>query len=122
MVCIFCGDFFSNYDNLVCDKCKEAFLDYKTKYWVRKKANETTELDENIFEEFIKISKMDELLEDNISGMFPESCEESIAEIMNIFEEAYGDNEWVNMQEGRREAFKKYIEEHVRRYYEEHAK
>lgn len=118
--CILCGGN-SGFD-VICNECKEAFIHYRTLYFTRKKLNETTELDEPVFEQTCKSMALDEVIEDNITGMFPQSCDETTEEIIPYIKRFMGDNEWLNKQEGRMDAFIDYIKTYIRKYYDEHDK
>lgn len=52
MTCIFCG--VESEKNQVCEECKEAFLDYKVKYFIKKTAKETILFDEETVQRWFK--------------------------------------------------------------------
>ena len=119
-ICILCGA--HSGDQMVCSSCKEAFIYYKTRYFTEKVINETTKYDNQVFEEFCKEMALDELLEDNISGLFPTSCEDSIKEVLPYIRKIGESNKWFAKQEGRIDAFEVYVKDHIRKYYDEHSK
>ena len=63
---------------------------------------------------------LDEVLEDNITGLFPQSCDETITEVVSDIRQTLGHDKWLNKQENRMEAFIEYIKNYIRKYYNEH--
>lgn len=103
----------------ICSECREAFLHYKNKYYGEKLLHETTELDQEVFAETCKQIGLDETLDDNMQGMFPMNCEESITELVPFLKKTFKNNKWFNEQDGRMDAFCEYIENYIRKYYKE---
>ena len=114
--CIICGEH-SGF-GMICDKCRQMLLYYRTKYDTRKALEETTDLDEKVFENFYNSTGIGDLVQENVNGFLPPDIDTLVKEVKEYLDKTIN-KDWLTKKEGRFDSFWEYIEKRMRSDYSE---
>ena len=115
--CIICnGD--SGF-GMICNSCKEAFMHYKNLYFTKKLITETTELDDEVFEQIYKSANVRQMIEDEVNSIFTTDANMIADSMKEALKDTLSKDTWLNAQEGRFDNFLKFIDQRIHKDYEE---
>ena len=115
--CIICGG--DSGFEIICNGCKEAFMHYKNLYFTKKLIDETTELDDEVFEQIYKKANVRQMIADEVDSMFPTTADVIADSMKEALKNTLSEDTWLNAQEGRFDNFLKFIDQRIHKDYEE---
>jgi hypothetical protein len=89
---------------------------------MQKKFNETNEYDEDVFERVCTEMGLNEYIDECMTGLIPDTCDEVIEDILPALQDIIEENKWLKKLDGRPEAFVEYVKSYIRKYFCEHQK